>query len=155
MKTIILFFFVFFISGCSSLYLIEDDNSNENIKILNMLGTRYSSIIRLKDNTFFNSDSIHIKSDSLYSKSNNTIAISELHSIELVDRIDGLADGLMFGVPIAIGVTLTSFYLGLGWDAYIAGEISYLVSVIVGVISGHNKVFLFNNKQIDDQCFLY
>ncbi len=97
----------------------------------------------IKREHFFNSDSIHIKSDSLYSNSNNTIAISKLHSIELVDRIDGL----MHGVPIAIGVTITSFYLGLSWDAYIDGEISYLVSVIVGIMNGHNKVFLFNNPK--------
>ncbi len=147
MKNIILFFFVFVISGCSSLYLIEDDNSNKNIEILNMLGTRYSSTIQLIDGTFFNSDSIHIENDSLYSNSNNTIAISKLHSIELIDRIDGLADGLMFGVPIAIGVTITGFYLGLSWDAYIAGEISYLISIVVDVMIGHKKVFLFNNEQ--------
>ena len=85
----------------------------------------------IKRQHFFNAVSIHIKSDSLYSNSNNTIAISKLHSIELVDRIDGLADGLMLGVPIAIGVTITSFYLGLSWDAYIAGEISYWFQLLL------------------------
>ncbi|MBU0476196.1 MAG: hypothetical protein KKF62_18775 [Bacteroidetes bacterium] len=146
MKTIIFFFLVFLVSGCSSVYLIEDDNSNSNIEILNMLGTRYNSTTQLKDSTIFSSDSIHIKSDSLYSNSFNTISIRELHSIELVDRIDGFADGIFIGIPIAIGATLTGFYLGLGWDAYIAGEFYYLASIIVGVIIGHNKVFLFNSE---------
>ena len=147
-KIIIVFLSFSILLSCSSIYVIDQNDSNNNIAVINLLGSKYKSLVKLTDGTEFYSKSIQIRNDSLFTSEDlgKAIPLDIISTIKLKDTWDGFADGIFLGMPIGIATLVISINLDLGFTSLLTTIGSYLVAIIVTMTKGHNKTFVFERN---------
>ena len=147
-KSIFILSIVILLSGCSSTYIIDKNDSYKNKDIFNFLSKKYESLVQLTDSTEYSTNTIYIKNDTLYFTRNGleSISLDKVSTIKLRDYIDGLFDGVLLGFPVGIGamvILINADDNSGGMVPLIVAGVSYIATVVVNLIFSHNKTFIF------------
>lgn len=136
---------VLLLLSCSSNYIINQNDSKNNIKVINFLGDKYKTQITLNDSSKFFANYIEIKNDSLFTvgTKSRTISLGNISTIKLKDTGDGFADGIFLGIPISIVSTIAIINLTSNPFSAIIFPISFIGTIITTMTQGHNKTFEF------------
>jgi hypothetical protein len=159
-NSIRLIFISILLFGCSSSYIIQQNELSNFIPRIESLSDKYITRVTLTNGEEFFTSSVRIKNDTLYIQKYKpeAIPLEQVSTLKLRDQARGFFDGVLMGIPVGIAAILLGpklFYSDSrefgAYGAMLVGGSAYLLTILANTYYGGNKTFVF--KRNEDNTF--